>query len=43
VFDKNTVYFDWEKGELLVLDNILSAHGRTPFKGERSILVSMIS
>ena len=43
VFDQNTVYFNWEKGDLLVLDNILSAHGRTPFKGERSILVSMIS
>ncbi|HMQ62462.1 MAG TPA: TauD/TfdA family dioxygenase [Flavilitoribacter sp.] len=41
--DKNTVYFNWEKGDLLLLDNILTAHGRTPYKGSRSILVAMLS
>jgi len=33
--------FPWEKGDLLVLDNYLMAHGRMPFKGPREILVSM--
>ncbi|MDZ4679090.1 MAG: TauD/TfdA family dioxygenase, partial [Saprospiraceae bacterium] len=40
---RNTVLFDWEKGDLLLLDNILSAHGRSPFKGPRKILVAMTS
>lgn len=33
--------FTWEKGDLLMLDNMLMAHGRMPFKGDRKILVSM--
>lgn len=41
--ERNTVLFDWEKGDLLLLDNILSAHGRSPFKGPRKILVAMTS
>ncbi len=43
VYQKNTVLFTWEKGDLLMLDNVLSAHGRTPFVGPRKILVSMSS
>jgi alpha-ketoglutarate-dependent taurine dioxygenase len=33
--------FTWQKGDVLMLDNMLMAHGRMPFKGERKILVSM--
>lgn len=40
---KNMVLFQWEKGDLLVLDNILSSHGRMPFEGQRKVLVSMLS
>ena len=36
-----TVNFTWEKGDLMIVDNVLAAHGRTPFKGPRKILVSM--
>jgi alpha-ketoglutarate-dependent taurine dioxygenase len=36
-----TVSFRWQKGDLLVLDNMLVAHGRAPFQGERRILVGM--
>ncbi len=43
VGNRNTVLFDWEKGDLLLLDNILAAHGRMPFKGPRKILVAMTS
>lgn len=31
----------WEKGDLLMADNILVCHGRKPYKGDRKVLVSM--
>jgi alpha-ketoglutarate-dependent taurine dioxygenase len=36
-----TVRFPWQQGDLLLLDNMLVAHGRSPFRGERRILVGM--
>jgi alpha-ketoglutarate-dependent taurine dioxygenase len=33
--------FSWEQGDLLMVDNMLAAHGRMPFTGARRILVSM--
>lgn len=41
VLDANTIYFPWKKGDLLVLDNVLSMHGRAPFKGKRRVLTAM--
>jgi alpha-ketoglutarate-dependent taurine dioxygenase len=35
------VQFPWHEGDVLMLDNMLAAHGRTPFKGPRKILVAM--
>lgn len=35
------VMFKWKKGDLLMVDNVLAAHGRMPFTGPRRILVSM--
>lgn len=40
-YKKTMVIFDWQKGDLIMLDNILYAHGRYPFTGERKILVAM--
>jgi alpha-ketoglutarate-dependent taurine dioxygenase len=37
----NVAEFRWKRGDLLVVDNMLAAHGRNPFKGPRRILVSM--
>ncbi len=31
--------FDWQNGDLLLVDNVLKAHARTPYQGERRILV----
>jgi alpha-ketoglutarate-dependent taurine dioxygenase len=33
--------FRWQKGDLIMIDNMLVCHGRMPFKGPRKILVSM--
>jgi hypothetical protein len=35
------VEFPWEQGDVLMLDNMLTAHGRMPFEGPRKILVAM--
>ena len=36
-----SLLFPWQKGDLLLLDNFLMAHGREPFSGPRRILVSL--
>jgi alpha-ketoglutarate-dependent taurine dioxygenase len=33
--------FTWQQGDLLMVDNMLVAHGRKPFKPPRTILVAM--
>ncbi|CAM2068742.1 TauD/TfdA family dioxygenase [Sulfidibacter corallicola] len=33
--------FPWRLGDLLILDNMLTAHGRHPFEGRRRVLVGM--
>ncbi len=33
--------FDWRRGDVLMLDNFISVHGREPFTGDRRILVAM--
>jgi len=36
-----TVSFAWEKGDIVMLDNMLMAHSRAPYRGQRKILVAM--
>ncbi|HKG80852.1 MAG TPA: TauD/TfdA family dioxygenase [Pyrinomonadaceae bacterium] len=31
----------WQRGDLVLVDNMLTAHGRTPYQGPRKILVAM--
>ncbi|NIG57752.1 TauD/TfdA family dioxygenase [Chitinophaga sp. Cy-1792] len=38
---KCAIKFPWQKNDVLMLDNMLMAHGRMPFKGERKVYVSM--
>lgn len=40
-YAKATVQFDWREGDVLLVDNMLVAHGRAPFHGPRRILVAM--
>ncbi|HEX2090930.1 MAG TPA: TauD/TfdA family dioxygenase [Longimicrobiaceae bacterium] len=41
VYRECTVSFPWQAGDLLMLDNMLTAHAREPFKGPRKILTAM--
>jgi alpha-ketoglutarate-dependent taurine dioxygenase len=40
-FQQAIVKFPWRKGDALLVDNMLVAHGRMPFAGPRKILVVM--
>ncbi len=40
-YHQETIVFPWHKGDILMLDNMLVAHGRQPYKGTRKILAAM--
>lgn len=41
LINKNIVRFNWQSGDVLVLDNMKIAHGRDPYTGDRKIIVAM--
>ena len=40
-YDEVSVSFPWQAGDILILENMLVAHGRAPYEGTRRILVAM--
>jgi alpha-ketoglutarate-dependent taurine dioxygenase len=41
VLDDERITFPWLTGDVLMLDNMLSAHARDPFEGPRKVVVAM--
>lgn len=41
VYDELSVLFSWESGDIMVIDNLLAAHGRQAFEGPRKVYVTM--
>lgn len=41
VYREEEVAFAWQQSDILMLDNMLAAHGRRPFKGTRKVVVGM--
>ena len=41
IYRQQTVSFPYRAGDVMLLDNMLTAHGRAPYSGPRKILVAM--
>lgn len=41
VYDEIMVRFLWQPNDVLLLDNMLTTHGRAPYKGKRKVVVAM--
>jgi alpha-ketoglutarate-dependent taurine dioxygenase len=41
VYDAHTVREPWQAGDLLLVDNVRTAHSREPFAGAREVVVAM--
>jgi alpha-ketoglutarate-dependent taurine dioxygenase len=41
-YASNAVDFTWEKGDVILIDNMQVAHGRRTFKGKRNVLAALM-
>ena len=41
IYESNAVRFQWRQGDLICLDNMLTAHARDPYIGPRKIVVAL--
>ena len=40
-YQQEQIMFSWQQGDVLMVDNLLVAHGRKPYSGRREIVVGM--
>ncbi len=40
-YERQAVRFPWQEGDVLLLDNMLVAHSRAPYTGDRRVLVAL--
>ncbi|MEM9490657.1 MAG: TauD/TfdA family dioxygenase, partial [Myxococcota bacterium] len=40
-YEQARAQFTWQRGDVLLVDNMMAAHGRNPFTGQRRIIVAM--
>lgn len=40
-YAEEAVRFGWQRGDVLLIDNVLTAHARDPFEGDRTVIVGM--
>jgi alpha-ketoglutarate-dependent taurine dioxygenase len=40
-YSREEIVFEWQEGDILMLDNMLVAHGRKPYAGTRRVVVGM--
>lgn len=41
IYERNKISFEWQRNDLLLLDNMLYTHGRGTYSGNRQVLVGM--
>jgi alpha-ketoglutarate-dependent taurine dioxygenase len=41
IYVRNQIEFEWQRNDLLLVDNMLYSHGRTAYSGNRQVLVGM--
>ena len=41
-YKSEAIDLKWERGDLVIIDNLLTAHARNSFKGERSIMLAQM-
>jgi len=41
IYARNQFSFEWQRNDLLLVDNMLFSHGREPYTGNRQVLVGM--
>jgi alpha-ketoglutarate-dependent taurine dioxygenase len=41
LYQKTAVSFSWQEGDVLMINNMMVAHGRSPYVGSRKIVVAM--
>ncbi len=41
ILEKHTIPLQWQENDILLIDNMLVAHGRNPYQGERKVFCAM--